>query len=333
MISRARADEVIRRFAGKRVLVVGDLMLDRYVTGEVERISPEAPVPVLQVRHVRVRPGGAANVALNVQCMGGHAIVAGVVGDDAEGVELQALLAAEDISAAGIVVSRNVATTVKTRIMAERQQMLRMDREDLAADPDASVPELCRRIASQIGETNGVVIEDYGKGAITERVAQACVDGAAAASIPSGLDPKDNHALPVSGITLATPNYREACLAAGVKEQRLDVGPELEAHLLGVGQRLRGKWSARLLIITLGSHGMFLLGDDGAPVVIPTRAREVFDVSGAGDTVIAVALLALAGGASEREAASLANYAAGVVVGKVGTAGCTASELLESIAE
>jgi len=331
MIAKQRAEKLVEDFKRLQVLVVGDLMLDRYVVGDVERVSPEAPVPVLRVTCERSRPGGAANVALNIQALGGGAVVAGVVGKDASGDELLLLLAAEGISTTGVVVHDDLRTTVKTRIMAERQQIVRVDRESPAETVAGLASDFCSRIEELATEVDGLVIEDYGKGSITQATIDTAVSAASKASVPVGLDPKDSHELAITGITVATPNYKEACAAAGVREHPLSDEPGDDSHLIETARTLRSKWNTELLIVTLGPRGMFLLGDGETPTVIPTRAREVFDVSGAGDTVIAAAILALAAGANYYEAASLANFAAGVVVGKVGTAPCTAEELLGSI--
>jgi D-beta-D-heptose 7-phosphate kinase/D-beta-D-heptose 1-phosphate adenosyltransferase len=188
--------------------------------------------------------------------------------------------------------------------------------------------EVAGVIAARAGEVSAIVIEDYGKGAVTQQTVDACAEAAGRYGIELGLDPKDNHELRIGGMTTATPNYREACAAAGVRERQLDALPDPAAHLQDVAQRLLDRWGARFVVITLGAHGMFVTGRGRPPLMIPTRAREVFDVSGAGDTVIATVMLALAAGASEAEAASLSNYAAGVVVGKLGTATCTPGELL-----
>ena len=331
MIENVRIEELLTKMRDKRVLVVGDIMLDKYVVGDVERISPEAPVPVVHVRQEYERPGGSANVALNVQSLGGKGLLAGIMGRDSAGDDMLALLTQEKISVEGVVISDDVKTIVKTRVIAERQQIVRVDREDPAEAMQCMVPELCDVLEDMIATVDGVIIEDYGKGCITQKVINTIISAAAKADIPVGLDPKDNHDLDIPGITIATPNYKEACAAAGVRSELLNDQPETDAHLLEIGKILQERWQTELLAVTLGAHGMYLLTKDSAPVVIPTRAREVFDVSGAGDTVIATAVLALASGASHEEAASLANIAAGVVVAKLGTAPCLASEIMESL--
>jgi D-beta-D-heptose 7-phosphate kinase/D-beta-D-heptose 1-phosphate adenosyltransferase len=328
MTSEDRAREIMGAFAGKRVLVVGDLMLDRYVSGTVRRISPEAPVPIVRVTDERSLPGGAANVALNIKSLGGDVTVAGIVGQDASGDDLMQLLSGEGISTDGVIRSGEACTTVKTRVLADRQQVVRVDREDgppAAADPGE---ELAARAAELVPGVSGVVIEDYGKGAVSQRVVDAVLAAAKAAGKPVGLDPRDNHELRLSGITLATPNYKEALACAALPESSPSDDPETDKHLAKAAGILAEKWGTELLIVTLGRHGMYLLPKGAPAEVIPARAREVFDVTGAGDTVIATALLSLVAGASHRDAASLANTAAGVVVGKLGAATCTPDELV-----
>ena len=331
MISSKQAESIIKSFAGKRILVVGDLMLDRYVTGAVNRISPEAPVPVVLVTGERALPGGAANVALNIQSLGGQAIVAGVVGADRAADDLLAALTAKKILTDGVLAYDSVQTTVKTRVMADRQQIVRVDREDLLEPSSAILRDLCKRIAGLAGGVDGVIIEDYGKGAISQGVVDTVMASSKDAKLPIGFDPKENEKLTMSGITLATPNYKEACAAAGLKESVIRREPESDPVLRSAGEILMRNWDPDLLIVTLGAHGMYLVTEGREPQIIPTKAREVFDVSGAGDTVIATAFLCLVGGASHYDAASVANYAAGVVVGKLGTATCTPGELIEYI--
>ncbi len=332
MISMQRATEILNRFRQLRILTVGDLMLDRYVFGTVTRISPEAPVPVVLVREESARPGGAANVALNIVALGAQASVCGVVGEDAGGGELARLLREHDIDTDGVSRHGGVQTTVKTRVIAERQQVVRVDRErPWGDDAEVVTARLAERAAALAAVSDGVVLEDYGRGVISQPVVDAVLRVARERRIPVGFDPKDNEELNVAGITLATPNYREACFAAGIPERPLDANPIACATLREAGRILGARWDVELLMITLGPHGMYLLPRGGTPAIIPTRAREVFDVSGAGDTVIAAALTALAAGADHLESSELANQAAGVVVGKVGTAPCHREELLRAL--
>ncbi len=333
MITRERAQEIIGSFEGKRILVVGDLMLDRYVSGTVSRISPEAPVPVVKVTGDSALPGGAANVALNIQSMGGQAVVVGIVGKDEAGSDLVKILSNAGILTDGVVEDDGVTTTVKTRVMADRQQVVRVDRENGSNDLSGVMDDVCGRIQKLAPDVAGVIIEDYGKGMITQQLVDAALAAASGNDVPVGFDPKQNHELNVSGITLATPNYSEACSAAGMPETSLSDDSNGDGTVAEVGAKLMAKWEAGFLLVTLGSHGMAVFDKGSEPLRIPTRAQEVFDVSGAGDTVIAVSLLALACGATSVEAASLANFAAGVVVGKLGTAVVTGDELLAAMGE
>lgn len=330
MLSIAEADRWLAACAGRRVLVAGDLMLDRYVTGSVNRISPEAPVPVVHVSGEYARPGGAANVALNIQALGGQAVIAGLVGRDGAGDELLQALNERGIDTAGVLRVADLRTTVKTRVIAERQQVVRVDREDppeRARPAEAAFVALLATVAPTVA---GMVIEDYGKGALTQPVVNALLAGRRA-GVPVGLDPKDNHDLRIEGITLATPNYKEACTLARLREEPLNGDLTRHPNLARAGEILQNLWRSEIVIITLGAHGMYLHRDGRAPVVIPTRAREVFDVCGAGDTVIAATVLARAAGADFETAAKLATEAAGVVVGKLGAATCTPAEMRASL--
>ena len=255
-------------------------------------------------------------------------MVAGITGKDSNGVLLAESLREKEILTDGIVIDDSRATIVKTRIMADRQQLARVDREDDSSISSSILARLCETAAGLAEEASGLIIEDYGKGAVCQELVDAVLPVAKRRGIPVGFDPKENHELTLNGITLATPNYREACLATGRKEESL-AGDLLECKsLVDTARDLAERWQTELLMITLGPKGMYVLSADKPALVIPTRAREVFDVSGAGDTVIAVSITALAVGASHKEAAALANCAAGVVVGKVGTAPCSIDELL-----
>ncbi|MBT3191095.1 MAG: hypothetical protein HN341_00925 [Verrucomicrobia bacterium] len=322
---------LLDRFGEARILVVGDLMLDRYVFGNVDRISPEAPVPVVHVTREASRPGGASNVSLNIASLGGRSLVAGIVGKDAMGDELLAALKDAGIPVEGVIQDPGTQTTVKTRIIAERQQVARVDYEDGTARYAERIQELCDVLPGLVAASTGVILEDYGKGVMCQEVVDTVLAAAKTHAKPVGFDPKDNHQLSIPWLTLATPNYREACLATGQPELPLGDRPESCNSLQTAGRALSDRWDTEFLMITLGSHGMYLCPREGEPSVQPTLAREVFDVSGAGDTVIAVAMMALSVGAGYAEAAALANHAAGVVVGKVGTATCSQAELLGSL--
>ena len=332
-LGKERASQLLTAADSTKILVVGDLMLDRYIFGSVDRISPEAPVPVVHVVSEESRPGGASNVALNIAALGGGSMVAGIVGDDDAGRELLGALRASQIDVAGVTGVAGIHTTQKTRIIAERQQVARVDHEDCADLYAERVADLCEILPDLVQKSTGVIIEDYGKGVICQEVVDCVLAAAQTFGRPVGFDPKDNHSLNIPWLTLATPNYREACLASGQPEVALGDDPASNDGLRQAGEALSERWNTDFLMITLGPHGMYLCPRNGEPTVQPTLAQEVFDVSGAGDTVIAVAMMAIAAGASYREAASLANHAAGVVVGKVGTATCSCRELLDSFSE
>lgn len=328
-ITQKRAGDLLRKFGRRRVLVVGDLMLDRFVYGSVSRISPEAPVPVVKVTKETSMPGGASNVACNIRTLGGRASVAGMIGKDAAGVELRWLLTHADVEVECAMLYAGASTIVKERIIAERQQVVRVDFERTAAWSSRQSEKFLAMLAIELGRADGVIIEDYGKGAVTQAVADLVLKIALRRGIPVGLDPKDGHDLNFKGITVATPNRREAFAIAGVVDPGAKENPLVDKALLKTGEILMDKWAAQNLAITLGPQGMFLMTRGRAPRHVPTRAREVFDVSGAGDTVIAACVTALAAGAGFLESAELANIAAGVVVGKVGTASCSPEELLQ----
>ncbi len=330
MLSRTEAEAILTRLKDVRILVIGDMMLDRYVFGTVNRISPEAPVPVVHVTREAARPGGASNVALNIAALGGGSQVAGITGSDDAAAQLLQSLSDAGIATDGLMQRAEIKTTVKTRIIAERQQVARVDREGNSEEYTDAIADFCAQIPALVKEATGVIIEDYGKGVICQKVVDAVLDAAKQFEKPVGFDPKDNHTLVLPWLTLATPNYREACLAAGQPERPLGDKPSECTSLTESAKVLSERWGTECLMITLGPHGMYLCPRDGEVAILPTQAREVFDVSGAGDTVIAVALSAIAAGVEPVKAAVLANHAAGVVVGKVGTATCTAEELLAS---
>lgn len=327
-ISRKRAAALTAAFPRQRIVVIGDLMLDHYIQGSVSRISPEAPVPVLHVSRERSVPGGASNVASNVRALGGRASVAGVVGQDAPGRSLLRLLGKDEVNVEAVLRVPHVPTTVKTRVIADRQQVVRVDWEKHVKLDERRGAEFCRRIEASLAKATGVVLEDYNKGVVQQAVVDTVLRVARRRRLPVGLDPKDNYDLDVRGITLAKPNRKEAFAHAGQKDPGPADDPLQDRPLLRVAQVLMEKWQPELLLITLGAHGMLLAGRGRSVRHVPTRAREVFDLSGAGDTAIATCMLALACGSSFDEAAELANYASGVVVGKLGTATCTRDELL-----
>jgi D-beta-D-heptose 7-phosphate kinase/D-beta-D-heptose 1-phosphate adenosyltransferase len=242
-----------------------------------------------------------------------------------------AVMEKEGIETRGIVTYEEFQTTVKTRVMTGRQQIVRVDWDRPLELGGQILADVLARARGLAAEATGIIIEDYGKGVITQEIVSAVLEVASERKIPVGFDPKANHWLRVYGITVATPNLKEAFLAAGIPEHPISGDPVKDVVLRKVAGILLQKWKPKLLVITLGPHGMLLLGENEPPCAIPTQAREVYDVSGAGDTVIAMCVLAIAAGASHYEAAELANYAAGVVVGKLGTASCSREELLDCV--
>ncbi len=327
-----RAQEILAALSGKRVAVFGDFMLDRYIWGQATRISQEAPVPIVTVTRRNAAPGGAANVLRNIASLGGQAAAYGVIGDDANGDDLLALLSDQSIEVSGLLGDAERTTTEKTRIIAEHQQVVRVDVEEIKPISDEHIRDIVGRLDGE-AENNAlhaIVIEDYNKGMVTEAALKVIADVGARHSIPVALDPHPGNAACAEGVAMLTPNRTEAFAMAGVY-LRPAVQPVMEDKaLLDVVRILQERWKARYLLVTLGGDGMALFQNGEPPLHIPTQAREVFDVSGAGDTVIASFVLALIAGASPEEAAIISNHAAGVVVGKVGTAPVNAEELLAS---
>jgi D-beta-D-heptose 7-phosphate kinase/D-beta-D-heptose 1-phosphate adenosyltransferase len=329
----ARLDAILKEATGKRLLVIGDLMLDEFVWGKVGRISPEAPVPVVEVTGESSYPGGAANVARNLREFVAGVSVIGLLGQDSSGAQLRDLLAAQRIDTSDSVEDGNVRTIVKTRIIARQQQVVRVDREliaPLAAHHVAKVTEAVRKALPNI---DAIIFEDYGKGFLgAELIAQVIKDAATSGKIVAA-DPNPHHALDWSGTTVVKPNRAEAFSAAGITARDSDMLPGEDRDLLRVGETLLKKWKTKLVLVTLGEQGMMLFQHGHAPHHIPTKARQVFDVSGAGDTAIALFTLALCSGATPTEAAEIANHASAVVVAKLGTATVGRDELVASFRE
>jgi D-glycero-beta-D-manno-heptose-7-phosphate kinase len=326
-----RLGTIVAEFSTKRILVVGDVMLDEFIWGKVSRISPEAPVPVVNVTGESYYPGGAANVARNVREFTPHTMVMGRVGQDRYGCQLLELLAGCRIATAGVQQDSGAATTVKTRIIARNQQIVRVDREDRVPLTPEQENHALRFLEQVIADVDAVIVADYGKGFVTQHFADRLSEISRLAGCVLTVDPHPYTSIRWRGVTAAKPNRLEAFLAAGLPPAD-PVTPVLtDEALMEAGRRLIDRWQPEHLLITLGEHGMLLLSEGVEPRHIPTCARAVFDVSGAGDTAIAIFALALASRASAAEAAHLANLASGVVVGKLGTASLTPSELLDGI--
>ncbi|MEX0906937.1 MAG: D-glycero-beta-D-manno-heptose-7-phosphate kinase [Gemmatimonadota bacterium] len=321
-LSLDRTEQILKRAATVRVLVVGDVMLDVYLRGSASRISPEAPVPVVRVDSEARALGGAANVAANVVALGAACDLIGCVGVDRHGGELAAELQRLGIRPHGLLPNEARPTTVKTRIMARQQQVARYDQETDDDLSDAACAEVIGRIRALLPDADAVVLEDYNKGLLTRSVIEAAIEAARQAGVPVVVDPKSRHFFDYRGATLFKPNQPE--LAAAL---RSPVRAEDAAWL----QEVLEKIGSEHLLVTLGEDGMALLTADGDHVRVPTVARSVYDVSGAGDTVTAVLAVALAGGATVIEAAIMANYAAGIEVAKAGVATVSPAELIAAL--
>ena len=329
-LSAARARQILAAAQKTRVLVVGDVMLDQFIWGGVSRISPEAPVPVVDFQRESFMPGGAANVARNLVSLATPAELFGAIGNDDAAKKLLKLLGEQNIGCSGLVKSAARHTSIKTRIVAHQQQVVRVDRETRGGLDAKTTAALLAEFKKKITKANAVIVGDYGKGVVT----QPLLDGIKALCRERGvwlsLDPKPVHHLNLTGLSLITPNRKEAFELADLPDETKNANPFADNNLMLVAERLLRELNPALLLITLGELGMLLCQRGEKPFHIPTVAQEVFDVSGAGDTVIASFTLAIAAGASPVEAAILSNHAAGIVVGKVGTAVTTPEELLKS---
>jgi D-beta-D-heptose 7-phosphate kinase/D-beta-D-heptose 1-phosphate adenosyltransferase len=330
-MTRARLQKIFNRFPQQTVLVVGDVMLDHFLWGKVSRISPEAPVPVVEVTRESYFPGGAANVARNLRALGVGVKALGVLGDDQAGRELRSLLDQQRIETTGLLVDSTRPTTVKTRIVAHHQQMVRFDKERTTPVSPALAEKLFAQFQAALDEVAAVIFEDYGKGVLSQPLLEAMHRLARRRGKITSADPNSRHPLQFRQLTAITPNRMEAFVAAGLPFVEPVDDVLHDEPLLKAGQVLLRKWKPANLLVTLGEHGMCLFRDGERPHHIPTVAQEVFDVSGAGDTVIATLTAALAAGAQPVEAAEISNHAAGIVVGKVGTATCSTEELMASI--
>ena len=323
--TQARARRLVAGFRGTRVLVVGDVMLDEFLWGKVARISPEAPVPVVEVTHQSFHLGGAGNVANNVNALSGQAVLAGVIGRDVAGDKVRLSLVQSGVDDALALAESGRPTTVKTRIVAHHQQVVRADRERTEDVPREVEDALLERIREALPSCRAVVVSDYAKGVVTPRVMKALRTAAARQGVPVLVDPKVRHFDLYRGATVVTPNQSEAEQAAGTRIRGED-------DLRATGEKILRRLDCGAALVTRGEHGMSLFVRDAKPLHIPTAAQEVFDVTGAGDSVVATLALALATGAALPEGAVLANLAAGIVVGKLGTATASPEELLQAIA-
>jgi D-beta-D-heptose 7-phosphate kinase/D-beta-D-heptose 1-phosphate adenosyltransferase len=316
-----RIKEAIRRFDSSCLLVAGDIMLDQFVWGDVSRISPEAPVPVVEVQKETMLLGGAANVANNLRAMGSPVILGGVVGKDAMGVNLREIAISRGIDTTAVVNCLR-PTTIKTRIIARGQQVVRVDRENNNSLDEFSMNTLIEAFRITARRIDGIVVSDYAKGVVTDHFMNELRAISKGRGIPLLVDPKPSHIHRYQGVTLVTPNKQEAEAMAGL-------AIEDEKGLYQAAQQIQKKLETQAVLITRGAQGMALWQKENGLFTVPTMAREVFDVTGAGDTVVAAMALGIVNGLSFSEAAFLANIAAGIVVGKIGTATVTVEEIME----
>src|SRR5437867_1627456 len=317
--------QIVSRFAGRRIAVLGDLMLDRYVWGRVERISPEAPVPVVEIERETYALGGAGNVAANLRSLGAEPVLIAAVGDDADGKVLCRALAGRGVAPRRVITDPARPTTVKTRIIAHSQQVVRADRESRADLDGEALARLLDAIADELPGCEAMVVSDYGKGVIHPGPLDRAILLARRARIPVCVDPKESHIEHYKGVSILTPNQHEAGYVMG--RRVVD-----EASLLDVGWGLQKRLDAGAVLVTRGPQGMSLFERGGRLTHLPTAAREVYDVTGAGDTVVSVVALGLAAGAELPNACYLSNHAAGIVIREVGTASCTREQLIASLA-
>ena len=331
-LSASRARQILFAATKTRILVVGDVMLDQFIWGGVSRISPEAPVPVVDFSRESFMPGGAANVARNLVSLATPTELFGAIGNDDAGRKLQKILGEQNIGCTGLVKSSARHTSIKTRIVAHQQQVVRIDRETRDHLNGQLTSSLIAGLKLKLSTADAVIVGDYGKGVVTQPLLNEIKSLCRERGVWLSLDPKPVHHLNLSNLSLITPNRKEAFELAALPDDTRNANPLADKNLMLVAERLLKELNPVLLLITLGELGMLLCQRGQKPFHIPTVAQEVFDVSGAGDTVIATFTLAVAAGASPVEAAILSNHAAGIVVGKRGTATTTPEELVKSFA-
>ncbi len=324
IIDKKRALDIISRFHSSKVLVVGDIMVDQFIWGKVSRISPEAPVPVVRVTSESLLLGGCANVLNNVFSMGGKVAISGIVGSDNMGRWLTGKLTEMGIDTAGVIVEHGRPTIVKTRVVAHHQQVVRFDREDKSPVSRNSLQRIIEYIKSMKDDLGTVIISDYNKGVFSKELIERIREITSRSGIILCIDPKQSDFSLYRGCDLITPNHQEMERAIGMELENSD-------DITKGGRELIRKFDFGALLVTRGEEGMSLFENDGGVTHIPTVAREVFDVTGAGDTVIGVFALCVAAGATLKEASVLANHAAGIAVGKVGTAPVYQDELKKAL--
>ena len=326
ILSRKRGLEILKRFDRSRVLVVGDIMVDHFIWGSVSRISPEAPVPVVEVAKESLLLGGSGNVLNNIIALGGNPSIAGIIGKDPMGDWLCRELKTVGVDTRGLIAEKGRPTTIKTRIVAHHQQMVRFDRESKKKVDGASFRKMLNHIENLKNEVRAIIVSDYNKGVVSEVLLNGIREITAGQSAAICVDPKQNDFSLYRGVDVITPNHHEAARAFGLEGINGSQAPSA-ARISREAMDCLKRLDIKALLITRGEEGMSLFERDGNAIHIPAVAKEVFDVTGAGDTVIGVFALSLAAGASFREAAVLANHAAGIVVGKIGTATVSRDEL------
>ncbi len=333
ILSLNRVRQILAAAKKSRVLVIGDVMLDHFIWGSVARISPEAPVPVVDFSRESFMPGGAANVARNLTSLNVPTEIFGAVGGDDAASQLKKLLSEKKIGCGGLLASSARPTSVKTRIVAQQQQVVRVDRETRDDLNGGQTAKLLNALKKKMSSASAVIVGDYGKGVVTQPLLDGIKKLCRARGVWLSLDPKPVHHLNLSSLSLITPNRKEAFELANISDDTKNPNPLADKNLMMAASRLLMELHPALLLITLGELGMLLCQRGQKPFHIHTVAQEVFDVSGAGDTVIASFTLAIAAGASPIEAAIISNHAAGIVVGKVGTATASPEELLASFSK
>lgn len=316
--------ELVQKFSNAKILVIGDIMVDEYIWGDVERISPEAPVPVVTVNSESVMLGGATNVVNNIHALTGKVYIAGVIGDDDIGRTVSAILHRKNLCTDGIIVDKSRRTTLKTRVIAHNQQVVRVDREHRFNIHDDVLDKLTAYMTETIPNVDAVIISDYAKGVVTRQLVKAVVDLVRKHNKICCVDPKVTHFNHYKGVNVITPNHHEAAQATQMSVHDMD-------SVKIAGERIKELTECDAVVITFGERGMCVFDKDGDFTHIDTVAKKVYDVTGAGDTVISTLTLALSVGATLMEAALLANHAAGLVVEQFGTSTITQGELLERI--
>ncbi len=323
-ISKERFDQIFSGWGGHRILVLGDVMLDEYLWGNVSRISPEAPVPVVEIVKESVKLGGAANVALNIKALGDEPVLVGVIGEDGNGAKMMSALSEAGIKRQGIFRDNPRTTTIKTRIIAHNQQVVRADRENTEEISEELTDKVMTFVTDKMQEIDGIIISDYGKGVVTYKLLSQLIGLCNQNDVFIAVDPKDTHFMNYKRVSLITPNHHEAGFVYGKRIKN-------EGILQEVGWGLVQRLNVDALLITLGEKGMSLFEADGTLTHFPTRAKKIYDVTGAGDTVISAFTCAVAAKANYKEATLISNHVAGLVVGQVGTAQATREELMADL--